>query len=182
VTREASTFDRRHENHHQHGLPLFGWEQTSRMLLRLVDAGLMGVIFLAPLFMGGRGEIGRLVYIALVCGTAVCWLARQCLLAEARWRWSGLEWILLAGVLLVVLQLTPLPAGVLRLMSPQVPSLLPLWTTQTGPETQLGTWNQLTLAPQATRAGLTTFIAHGLLFPVPFALSTAATGWELAAT
>lgn len=166
MTREASTFDRRHENHHQHGLPLFGWEQTSRMLLRLVDAGLMGVIFLAPLFMGGRGEIGRLVYIALVCGTAVCWLARQCLLAEARWRWSGLEWILLAGVLLVVLQLTPLPAGVLRLMSPQVPSLLPLWTTQTGPETQLGTWNQLTLAPQATRAGLTTFIAHGLLFLV----------------
>lgn len=166
MTREALSFDRKHENHPRHGSATFEWENANRQLLRLVDAGLMGVIFLAPLFMGGRGEIGRLVYVALVCGTAVCWLVRQCFLSNARWRWSGLEWILMAGVLLVILQLTTLPAGMLRMLSPQVSGLLPLWTTQAVPETQLGTWNQLTLAPHATRAGLTTFIAHALLFLV----------------
>jgi len=81
-----------------------GSEEVNRVLLRLVDAGLIGVLFVAPLFMGGRGDVGRLVYVALVCWTSVCWLLRQCLLADARWRWSGLEAILLAGVGLVVLQ------------------------------------------------------------------------------
>jgi len=143
-----------------------GWEEASRVLLRLVDAGLIGVIFVAPLFMGGRGDIGRLVYVALVCWTSVCWLLRQCLLADARWRWSGLEGILLAGVLLVVLQLTPLPPAVLNALSPRISALLPLWTAQAIPETQLGVWNQLTLSPQATRGGLITLIAHALLFLV----------------
>ena len=166
MSREASSFESKHKSRRQADPALPGWEGASRILLRLVDAGLLGVIFVAPLFMGGRGDIGRLVYVALVCGTAVCWLVRQCLLADASWRWSGLEWILLAGVLLVVLQLAPLPPGVLRTLSPQIPGLLPLWTTQASPETQLGVWNQLTLSPQATRGGLITFLAHALLFLV----------------
>ena len=165
MSREASSFERS-KSRQQTDPAQPGWEGASRILLRLVDAGLLGVIFVAPLFMGGRGDIGRLVYVALVCGTAACWLGRQCLLADARWRWSGLEWVLLAGVLLVVLQLAPLPPGVLRTLSPQVPGLLPLWTTQATPETQLGVWNELTLSPQATRGGLITFLAHAMLFLV----------------
>jgi len=35
------------------------------LLMRLVDVGLAGVLFLAPLFMGGRGDVGRCVYVAL---------------------------------------------------------------------------------------------------------------------
>jgi len=145
VSREASSFEGKHKSRRSSDPVQPGWEGVSRILLGLVDAGLLGVIFLAPLFMGGRGEIGRLVYISLVCGTAVCWLARQCLLVTPRWRWSGLEWILLAGVLLVVLQLVPLPPGVLQSLSPQVPGLLPLWTTPAAAETHLGVWNQLSL-------------------------------------
>jgi O-antigen ligase/tetratricopeptide (TPR) repeat protein len=166
VTREVATFECQREDRPRDELPQAGWEGAGRMLLRLVDAGLLAVLFLAPLFMGGRGEIGRLVYIALVCGTAFCFLTRQCLRASARWRWSGLEWLLLAGLLLIVLQLAPLPAGLLRMLSPHVPGLLPLWTSPAAAETQLGAWNQLTLAPPATRAGLATFLAHGLLFVV----------------
>ena len=166
MAREASSFNIKRENGQQRDSAPFGREGASRVLLRLVDAGLMGVIFLAPLFMGGRGEIGRLVYVALVCATAVCWLGRQCLLEKASWRWSGLEWILLAGIALIVLQLTPLPAWGLRMLAPQIPTLLPLWTTQAAPETQLGTWSQLTLAPYATRGGLSILISHVLLFLV----------------
>lgn len=166
MSREASSFESKHQSRRPSDPVQPGWEGVSRLLLRLVDAGLLGVVFLAPLFMGGRGEIGRLVYISLVCGTAVCWLGRQCLMVTPRWRWSGLEWILLAGVVLVILQVVPLPPNVLRTLSPQVPGLLPLWTTQAAPETQLGVWNELSLAPQATRGGLITFLAHAMLFLV----------------
>lgn len=141
-------------------------EGASRILRAIVDAGLMAIVFLAPLFMGGRGEIGRLVYVSLVCGTAVACLGWHCLSVEARWRWSGLEWILSAGILLVILQLAPLPAALLQRLSPHVSGLLPLWTVHANPETQLGVWNQLSLAPQATRSGLTMLLAHGLLFIV----------------
>jgi O-antigen ligase/tetratricopeptide (TPR) repeat protein len=166
VSREASSFENQHKSRQQTDPAQPGWESASRLLLKLVDAGLLSVIFVAPLFMGGRGDVGRLVYITLVCGTAVCWLGRQCLLAAARWRWSGLEWILLAGVLLVVLQLAPLPPDVLRTLSPQISGVLPLWSSQAAAETQLGVWNELTLSPQATRGGLITLIAHAMLFLV----------------
>ncbi len=166
MSREASSFESKHKSRQRTDPALPGCEAASRILLRLVDAGLLGVIFLAPLFMGGRGDIGRLVYVALVCGTAVCWMLRQCLLADARWRWSGLEWVLLAGVLLVVLQLVPLSPAALQTLSPQISGLLPLWTTQVTAETQLGVWNELTLAPHATRTGLITLLAHAMLFLV----------------
>lgn len=166
MLREASSFESRRDSHRGSNRSCSAEGGASRFGLRLVDAGLVGVMFVAPLFMGGRGDIGRLVYVALVCFTAVCWLLRQCLLAEARWRWSGLEWVLICGVLLVVLQLTPLPPAALKALSPQLSALLPLWSAQSAPETQLGVWNQLTLSPQATRGGLVTFVAHALLFLV----------------
>lgn len=137
-----------------------------RILLRLVDIGLASVIFLAPLFMGGRYEIGRLVYVGVVCFTAVCWAARQCVTSDAQWRWSGAELILLAGVLLIVLQLTPLPQPLLLRLSPEIGELLPLWCSQTDSTVQLGGWNELTLTPQATRGGLVTLMAHVMLFLV----------------
>ena len=100
-----------------------------RILLRLVDVGLGVVIFLAPLFMGGRNDIGRLVYVAAVCATALVWIVRQIALREARWRWSGAEAILLAGLFLIVAQLVPLPLSLQQKLSPQIAELLPLWTS-----------------------------------------------------
>lgn len=163
---DASSLANEIESRRHSGYPRGDGNGASRLLLRLVDAGLIGVIFVAPLFMGGRGDVGRLVYVTLVCLTAVCWFARQCLPAVARWRWSGLEWVLLGGVLLVVLQLTPLPPRMLNALSPKVGALLPLWSPQAASETQLGVWNQLTLSPQAARGGLVTLVAHVLLFLV----------------
>ena len=141
-------------------------DAISRFLLRLVDVGLAGVIFLAPLFMGGRYDVGRLVYVAIVCFTAVCWAARQCLASDARWRWSGAELILLGGVLVILLQLIPLPQTLLLQVSPEIGELLPLWFSQTESAAQMGTWNELSLTPQATRGGFVTFLAHAMLFLV----------------
>ena len=139
---------------------------VSRGLLALVDAGLAGVIFAAPLFMGGRHEVGRLVYVACVALAACSWGLRHYLAKKAFWRWSGAEPVLLAGLLLVVLQVTPLPPPALSRISPEVPRLLPLWSGTDASATGLGLWRQLTLTPQATRAGLVMFLAHSLLFLV----------------
>ena len=137
-----------------------------RLLLRLVDVGLGAVIFVAPLFMGGRNDIGRLVFVAAVCFAALMWAARQCVLQEARWRWSGAELLLLAGLGLITLQLVPLPSSVRRVLSPQIAELLPLWASPGNATTHLGQWQQLSLAPQATRDGLVMYLAYALLFLV----------------
>ena len=139
---------------------------ADRLLLRLVDVGLGAVIFFAPLFMGGRNDVGRLVFVAAVCFTALMWVARQGTLREARWRWSGAELILLAGLLLIALQLLPLPQFVQQALSPQIGALLPLWVPPGNATVHLGQWQQLSLAPQATRDGLVTYLAYAMLFLV----------------
>ncbi len=144
----------------------FGSDATAGFLLRLVDIGLAGVIFVAPLFMGGRYDVGRLAYVATVCFMSLCWATRQCVISDARWRWSGAEVLLVAGLLLILLQLTPLPQSVLLTLSPEIGELLSLWTSEGGAAAQLGTWSQLTLTPEATRCGLVMFLAHVMLFLV----------------
>ncbi len=139
-------------------------DKLARLLLALVDLGLLATIFIAPLFMGGRCEIGRLVYVSTVSTTAVCWAARQCLVRDPRWRWCGVELLLLGGTLLVLLQLTPLPDNWLARISPEVGRLLPLWLPHDSGQLPLGMWQTASLTPQATRGGLVTFLAHGMLF------------------
>ena len=65
--------------------------RLSEWLLRVVDLGIIGVIFIAPLFMGGRGPIGKFVFVAFVCLSVVAWSFRQCLKKRASWKWSGVE-------------------------------------------------------------------------------------------
>lgn len=134
--------------------------------LRLVDLGLGAVIFVAPLFMGGRYEIGRLVFVAAVCFTALAWVVRQCVVGAGKWRWSGAELLLLAGLLVILLQLLPLPPALLHTLAPETSQLLPLWSADSETPLKLGTWNQVSLSPQATRGGLVTYLAYVMLFLV----------------
>lgn len=135
-------------------------------LLRAVDGGLLAVIFLAPLFMGGRHPLGALMYVAIVCFTAVAWSASQCLAGGRSWIRSGAEVWLILCVLLVVVQIVPLPWWLLSRLSPAISDLLPFWSGDTDPALRLGTWSQLSLMPAATREGLIMLLAHGLLFLV----------------
>ena len=86
----------------------------TNLLLLVVDFALGGVIFLAPLFMGGRHPAGRLVYVVLAVVAAVAWLLRQCLLKTARWTRSPADWLVLAGVVVIGVQILPLPAPALN--------------------------------------------------------------------
>jgi len=131
-------------------------------LLRLVDAGLISVLFLAPLIMGGRHAAGRLVLVALILGTVVSWLARQAVLRSARWRFSGGEIFLLLGVALLGLQLVPLPAAVWESVSPGMHRLLGSSAEDGSPA--LGAWRQISVMPEATRVNLMMFTSISLLF------------------
>jgi O-antigen ligase/tetratricopeptide (TPR) repeat protein len=132
----------------------------------LVDAGLAAIVFVAPLFMGGRHPLGMLVYVGLVSMIAIAWAARQSLAREGRWSWTGAEILVVAAAALVVLQILPLPQAILARLSPRIGELLPLWSAEGNALVQLGTWSQISLVPDGTRGGLAILFAHGLLFLV----------------
>ncbi len=133
-------------------------------LTQTVDVGLAGMLLVAPLFMGGRGPVGQFVFVLLACLTAVCYLAKQVLIGQARWRWSGVEWLLMLGAALVILQLTPLPQSLLLWLSPSIGELLPLWVTGSATNLHFGEWSTLSLTVDATRSSLSIYVAYVLFF------------------
>jgi len=132
----------------------------------LVDTGLLAILFIAPLFMGGRYPVGRLVLVTLIVLVTVGWAVRTATAAVPRWQRTSATWLLAGCVTLVVLQWVPLPAAILRTVSPQLGKLLPVWTTSRHVPIELGTWSRITLAPEATRQGLALLLAYAMLFLV----------------
>lgn len=142
-------------------------QSFSDLLLLIVDTGLAAVLLFAPWFMGGRHPLGQFVLVVISVIVATAWVVRQALShQQVTWKISGCELLLLAAVALVILQLTPLPVELLQSLSPHLTRLLPLWMPATQPPDALGTWNQLSLSPDATRAGLAMLLCYGLLFVV----------------
>ena len=141
-------------------------DPTADLLLRLVDVSLAGVVFLAPLVMAGRHPWGRLVLVALIAMSAVSWAFYQARRRRGNWTRTGVEWIIVAGAALLVVQLLPLPANWLYSLSPHLPDALPLWSGSEVSTTGLGSWTQISLHPEATRGGLTMYLAYALLFVV----------------
>ena len=140
--------------------------QLSTLLLRGVDAGLVGTLFLVPLAMGGRSAIGQSALAILTFWTAACWCLRCLLTARPDWWWSWAEPVVLAAVGLVVLQIVPLPPNVVQFLSPHLYERLPLWAPGGEPAARLGVWNTLSLTPAATRSSLVVLASYGLLFLV----------------
>ncbi len=139
-------------------------EHVIRFLRRTADLGFLAVLLLAPWFMGGRHPVGRLVLAGCVSVAGMAWGGSQWLGRHPRWSWSGAEAILMLAVGLVVLQLLPLPFRVLQLLSPSLPELLPLWSGNAASEATWGTWQHVSLTPEATREGLCMLLVYGVLF------------------
>src|ERR1700759_1270848 len=75
------------------------------ILLRVADAGLIGVPLVTPWFMGGRHPLGEFVLVMLAVLVAVFFLAGQLSAPRAAAPVnSRAQWILLAAIALVVLQ------------------------------------------------------------------------------
>lgn len=133
-------------------------------LLRFVDLGLCGVIFVAPYFFGGRHDFGRLVLVSLIALTAVAWFVRQALLPAGRWPRTFAHTILFLAAALLLLQIIPLPPAWHSWLSPNSAELLPLWTTGGSDPTAVGTWQTLSLIPHETTKSLAMLLSYSLLF------------------
>jgi tetratricopeptide (TPR) repeat protein len=122
-------------------------------------------IFVIPLLLGGVKPAAQLMLAVLAVLTAAAWLLAQAGSTSPRWHWLGAEPLILAGALLLVLEVTPLPEDWLDRLSPSLNRLLPLWSQSAG-DRQLGEWHTISLAPAEARSGLVNFGAYALLFLV----------------
>ncbi|NQT16657.1 MAG: O-antigen ligase family protein [Planctomycetes bacterium] len=125
---------------------------------------MVATVFIVPMAMGGRVAIGQLALVILTVGAAGFWCLHQAVARQAAWVWSRAEWLLLAVLVFIGLQIVPLPPHVLRVLSPHLNEVLPLWCSQGQSAGAMGVWNTLSLTPVATRAGLVLLTAFALLF------------------
>ena len=79
--------------------PIFsgGVHRFDAMLLKIVDGGLAGCIFLVPLLLGGRQALGQLVLVGLAVSVAAAWIIRQCIARQGIWRRSAAGLVLVAA-------------------------------------------------------------------------------------
>lgn len=139
----------------------FGWAESCS---HTADAGLIGVLFVAPLFFSGRHDLGRLVFVSLVAVTAAAWFVRQAIMGRARWHGTAAYGVLAAAIALVALQLVPLPAEWISRLAPRNADLLPLWSSGNEAGANVGAWRTLSLAPGATQIALAMLAAYVMLF------------------
>jgi O-antigen ligase len=128
--------------------------------------GLAGLIFVVPLMMGGRHPLGHLTLAALAVVTALAWIVRQSLRSEGAWRRTAADWLLVAVLALLVLQLVSLPQAVAPWLAPHTSEILPLWSSEGGEAHPLGVWSTVSLTPAATQGALVLFLAYSLVFLV----------------
>ena len=155
-TATAGQFDHRAARRHV---------QTAPPLLRAVDGGLLAVLVLTPIVMGGRIAAGRLVFVAAAVFTAAAWCLYQYTRETTLWRRSGAYALFLAALGVGLLQVLPLPRGLLTLLAPNLAETLPLWFSAEGVEL-FGHWRTLSLTPEATWDALSLIGAFGLVFAV----------------
>lgn len=130
---------------------------------KAVDFPIAALILTVPLFMGGRGAVGQFALTLVICLGALAWSLPK-LLDNRFWlRFSGVEWLLALGALVVVAQLLPLATSTLLTISPTITELLPLWIPGSG-SWQMGTWQTISLTPEATRGCLVIYAAYCLFF------------------
>jgi len=141
-------------------------ERVRGTLLKIVDLGIWGLIFVAPLFFGGRHGLGRFVLVLLASGTALAWLILQMFESRGRWQPSLAYVVILLAMVLVLGQLIPLPGGWLDVLTPRHAELLPAWTSGTDFPVHLGSWQTISLTPNQTRVSLAILWALSLVFIV----------------
>ncbi|MEO1993892.1 MAG: O-antigen ligase family protein [Planctomycetaceae bacterium] len=134
------------------------------IMIRVVDVGIMALLFLVPFVMGGRQALGQLLLVAGSCVVALAWVIHQWQSNERRWIGSPGQILLVCGVALVVVQQIAMPTTWIQIISPEIFRLLPTWAP--GADNALGNWSFLSLTPVETRDGLAILLAYVLVFLV----------------
>ncbi|QDV75175.1 O-Antigen ligase [Botrimarina mediterranea] len=142
-----------------HRVTLIRWcsvqsRQTALDLTLVVGLGL------TLLALGGRHDGGCLVYVATVALATLLTVLNSAGAGRTIRVQKGPLLLGIAALACVVVQLVPLPVGLLNALAPGHASLLPLWSE----ESPLGRWTRVSLAPPETFEGLAVLVSHCLLF------------------
>ena len=136
------------------------------LLVTATDLCLWSTIVAVSIGLGGRMPGGQLALVIGASVTTLCWILHQFTTAEPRYFWTGSEWLWVAGILVGVAQVVPLPMEWLLALSPQMKEILPFWFDPETASVFPAPWQQLSLAPWETASGIATFVSYGLLFLV----------------
>jgi O-antigen ligase/tetratricopeptide (TPR) repeat protein len=137
-------------------------EKPSPLLVRLTDAGLYLTLFVIPWIFAGRISWGHVALIFLSSLTAICWCLHQFRSPNPRYVFCGAE-LIFAGVLLLIgLQLTPLPQATIDWLSPDISKSLALQASNEAG--MFAPWTTLSLTPEETRRDLLIIAACMLFF------------------
>lgn len=132
--------------------------------LRVVDLGLAGIVVLAPLlFLGERPALGQFSVGLLATLTALAWFFHQWHTRDWRWRFTGVEPIILFAIGLVVLQCQQLSPELLQVLSPQVQEILPASRIPLS-DWLPGGWNRVSLTPHLTQSYLAVVLSGAMFF------------------
>jgi O-antigen ligase len=126
----------------------------------VIDLCLVAVLFVVPLAMGGRGDVGKLLMTTLVVVATLGFAVQRLIRGGLKWRWTGVEIPLLLGLLLVVVQIVPLDPAVLQRVSPELTRLL----AGHGAGLPFPQWETLSANVYATRGAISIYLAYVLYF------------------
>lgn len=122
------------------------------------------IIFAVPLMMAVIRETGIAVFVACSLLMGISWAIRQLWAPQAGAPFSIAVLLAGAAVLLVGLQLVPLPRAVLALLSPFSADSFPAWNSQLASLPQQGYWNRISMTPSLTRSGFVLLIGYVIFF------------------
>ncbi|QDT69693.1 O-Antigen ligase [Planctomycetes bacterium MalM25] len=134
--------------------------RVAEWLLHATDAGLVGVFLVTALVLGGRHDIGRLIYAASVALSALALAARAGLLRTTLQMPTWPSVVAALAIAIPVVQILPLPQSVLTFLAPGHAQLLPMWTA----DSPFGEWRTVSLAPRETFEAIALIVTHVLLF------------------
>lgn len=134
--------------------------------VEMVDLVLLAILLIAPLFFGGRDDLGRLALVAMASTAGLVWLWSEAQQANPRWNASPSYWLAGAIAVVGVVQLVPLPSPLIATLAPRAQQLLPTWSPDVQGAVHIGRWETLSLAPSESRIALAMALAYATLFIV----------------
>lgn len=135
-----------------------------RALDRLVDLSLAIVLFVVPFTMAGIRETGVAIFVIATLTMSIAWAVRELLEPQSTSSMTLAPFLLGGGMLLVLLQLIPLPQAILTSLSPFHSKYLAVWTSEHFLFPESTRWSRISLTPSLTESGLVLLTAYSLFF------------------
>jgi O-antigen ligase len=132
------------------------------LLRRAFDGLTLLLLVVAPLFMGGRQPLGRLIYVVLVGAMALVWLTERCLRGNATYQRCRLEIPIVCALALVGFQCLPVGPEIVQRVSPRLTHYLVMGQLSND-DAMLPTWSTVSLTPHVTRSAWIMLCAHATL-------------------